>query len=189
MRILSSIIANRMKAPVVLVALTILVGCSGAKKPVSLDLRAASDAPEVAAIALVSNPGESASILTAAGVTDPARQALITKLVPEVLADLSLFGAEATARPRDVRIVVLGDGAEDAVVSQRALPLYRTLGDALAENALRRLDVADRVLESRIAAISADALDQGREINGATVTVVLKGLAHDGDRLLLTGDD
>lgn len=185
---LPGMIASRMKGAMALIVLTVLVACGGSSKPTTLDLRVASNTPDVAAIALVSSPEESTSILTAAGVTDPARQALITKLVPEILADLTLFGAEATARPRDVRIVVIGDGAQDAVISQRALPLYRALGEALSANALRRLDVADRVLQSRIAAIAADALDQGREINRATVTVVLKGLAHDGDRLLLTGE-
>lgn len=168
-------------------ALAMLTACGGSRPP-NVDLTAASNVPEVAAIALVSQPDRADAILVAAGVTDPARQALITRLVPEVLADLTLFGAGATARPRDVRIVVIGSGADDAVTSQRVLPLYRTLGEALKANALRRLDVADRVLESRIAVIAADAVDKGREINGATLTVVLKGLAHDGDKLFLADD-
>ncbi|MEM7059618.1 MAG: hypothetical protein AAF557_18695 [Pseudomonadota bacterium] len=181
-------ITTRIRILAALTAVVSLGACAASKKPVTLDLVAASSTPEVAAIALVSQPDQGPEILAAAGIADPARQALIMELVPEVLADLSLFGADATARPRDVRIVVLGDGASDAVTSQRALPLYRTLGEALAANALRRLDVADRVLESRIAVIAADAVDQGREVNGATLTVVLKSITHDGDRLLLSGE-
>lgn len=179
-------ITTRIRAFGLILGLGILAAC--AAKPTTLDLRAASDVTDIVAIALVHQADDQEAILTAAGVTSPGQQAYIMKLVPEVLADLTLFGPEATALPRDVRIVVVGDGAEDAVISQRALPLYRTLGNALVTGSLRRLDVADRVLESRIAAISANAIDQGREINGATVTVVLKGLTHDGDQLIVTSE-
>ena len=165
-------------------ALTALTACGSAKPalPIGPLTQASAATIQIA----VKDPARGEQALTADGVANPAQRKLILTLISEILADLTLFGAEATARPQDVRIVVLGNGAQDTVTSQRTLPLYRSVADALNAGQLSRLAIADRVLESRVAAISADAIDSGRQINGAVMTVVIQGLAHDGEKLILT---
>lgn len=168
--------------------LALLLGLSACARPnPALDLAPLASADQPTVVALVRQPSGAEATLTTAGIGDPARQTLVSMLIPEILADLTLFGPEASARPRDVRVVVAGDGAADTVVSLRGLPLYRTTADALVTGALPRLAVADRVLEARIAAITSNALDEGRQINGAVLTLVLDGLSQDGQSLNRTG--
>lgn len=171
---------------VAFIALMILVSCARPAPP--LDITPSAATSPAAVTEIVQDPTQAETALISAGIADPARRVLIQVLVPEVLADLTLFGPGATARPRDVRIVVVGDGATDTVVSIRALPLYRTVANALVTGALPRLAVADRVLEARVAAITSNALDEGRQINGAVLTIVLPGLTQDGRALRISDE-
>ena len=163
-----------------------LGACAAAPSKSALDIGPLAQASRTAIQQAVLDQAQGDAVLTSEGMADPAQRKLVLSLISEILADLTLFGAEATARPKDVRIVVLGQGAADTLVSLRTLPLYRSVADALNAGALSRLAIADRVLESRVAAISADALDSGRKINGAVITVVMQGLAQDGAKLIVT---
>ncbi|MEM9138343.1 MAG: hypothetical protein AAGB15_00805 [Pseudomonadota bacterium] len=165
-------------------AVTIALAACSAPRP-ALDIAPATQASRNAVVALVQDASAADGILATDGISNPARRTLIASLVPEILADLTLFGPEASARPRDVRFVVAGDGAEDAITSLRAVPLYRTVADALVTGALPRLAVADRVLEARIAAITSNALDQGRDVNGAVLTIVVQGVRQNGQALII----
>ena len=91
------------------------------------------------------------------------------------------------------RMVNLAADLDDVIHLSIGQPDFKPPGhviqagvDALNAGQLSRLAIADRVLESRVAAISADAIDSGRQINGAVMTVVIQGLAQDGEKLILT---
>jgi len=163
-------------------------GPAGAGEPDGAlpDIDRLTDLPRADVVRVVRDWRRADEVLISLGVIEAAHGRLVKALIAELLADLTLFSAGATERPRNVRVVILGRGAPDLVVSQRALGLYRTLAAALDAGALPRRAVTDLVLLSQLAGAVTRALDAGKRIDGGVFTTVLQGLAHDGREVLET---
>lgn len=169
----------------VILCVAVLAACQ--PRAPTIDLRPLATLPSESARAVISDWPRRHEVLVASGISDRAQRQYLVDLIPEILADLALFGAGAQARPRDVRMVLRGEGSADIEVSLRALPLFRTVADlrrarALPANRVRTL-VLDSALSEAINRAPAGELDLGQSV----ISLVFIGLAHDGRSLISTG--